>query len=92
LIQKIHRHEMYWMTAPPMIGPADTPRPVTPPQMPIAAARFSAGKASLIRARVSGSTAAPPAPWITRAMISSVTVFDMAAPAEAAANSSSPLV
>ena len=62
LIQKIHCQEMYWVSAPPTRGPVVAPRPVTPPHMPIAAIRFSGGKASLIRARVSGSTAAAPAP------------------------------
>ena len=43
-------------TAPPTIGPAATARPVIPPHSPMAAPRFSAGKASLIRVSVSGMT------------------------------------
>ena len=70
LIQKIHCQEMPWTTAPPTIGPAATPRPVMPPQIPIAAPRLSGGNASLISASVSGSSTAAPEPWITRPAIS----------------------
>ena len=70
--QKIHCQDAPCTIAPPTTGPAATPRPVTPPQMPMAVPRCSTGNASLIRVRVSGTRRAPPAPCTTRAAISSV--------------------
>ena len=69
--QKIHCQEMPCTTAPPTTGPAATPRPVMPPQIPIAAPRFSTPNASLIKVSVSGTITAPPAPCTTRAAMSS---------------------
>ena len=62
LIQKIQCQEMPSTTAPPTIGPSATPVPLMPDQMPSAAPRRSAGKASASRVRVSGATIAPPTP------------------------------
>jgi hypothetical protein len=56
-------------TAPPMTGPSATPRPLTPPQMPIAAARIAGGTADASRVRESGMIAAAPRPWTARAAI-----------------------
>ena len=76
--------------APPTTGPAATPRPVIPPQIPMAAPRFSAGNASLIRVRVSGTSRAAPAPCTTRAVMSVPVPGDSAAIAEPATNTSRP--
>jgi hypothetical protein len=51
LSQKIQCQLMPSTTAPPTTGPAATARPAMPPQSPIAAPRFSAGKAALISVR-----------------------------------------
>ena len=52
--------------------------------MPMAAPRFSAGKASLIRVRVSGSSKAAPPPWTARAAISTPVLGARAAKADPA--------
>ena len=70
LIQKIHCQEMPWIIAPPSSGAVATPRPVMPPQIPMAVPRFSSGNASLISVSDSGSTMAAPAPCTERAAIS----------------------
>ncbi len=57
-------------TAPPTTGPSATPRPETPPQMPIAAARIFSGTAEASRVSDSGMIAAAPRPWTARAAIS----------------------
>ena len=70
LSQKIACQRMPSTTAPPMTGPSATPRPETPPQMPIAIARRAAGTAAASRVRDSGMIAAAPTPWTARAAIS----------------------
>src|SRR5262249_59654282 len=72
------------ITAPPTTGPAATASPAIPPQIPMAAPRFSAGKAALISVSVSGITIAAPAPCTARAAISAPTLGEGAAAAEAA--------
>ena len=67
-------------TAPPTRGPLATARPVIALKMPIAAPRFSGGKAALSRARPSGMISAAPAPWSARAAIS-VSTFGASAQA-----------
>ena len=61
-----------------------------PPQIPMAAPRFSAGNASLIRVRVSGTSMAAPAPCTTRAAMSIPAPDDSAAGAEPRTNTMSP--
>ena len=90
LIQKIHSQLMPWTTAPPMNGPLATARPVIALKTPIAAPRFSVGKAPLRSARPSGMTSAAPAPWTARAAISKPMLGASAQAAEAAENSASP--
>ncbi len=53
-----------------MTGPRATPRPETPPQIPIAAARIRGGTAAASRVSESGMIAAAPRPWTARAAIS----------------------
>ena len=70
LIQKIHCHASPSATAPPITGPLATARPVRPCSAPIAAPRFSGGKAAPTSVSESGMTAAAPMPWTARAAIS----------------------
>ena len=74
-----------------MTGPPATASPAMPPHMPIAMPRLSGGKASLISVRVSGITIAAPAPCTARAAISTPTVGDSAAHADAAVNTAIPM-
>jgi hypothetical protein len=90
LTQKIHCQDRPWTIAPPMTGPVATPRPVMPPQIPIAAPRFSAGNAPLISVRVSGTSIAAPAPCTTRAAMSIPALDEVAATAEPTTNVSRP--
>ena len=90
LAQKIHCQSIPWTTAPPTNGPSATPRPEIPDQIPSAAARFSAGTASLIRVRVSGVRIAAPRPCNARAAISNSIVGARAANALAAVNRPTP--
>ena len=64
--QKIHSQLIPSTTAPPTSGPLATDRPVIALNIPIAAPRFSAGKAALSSARPSVMTSAAPAPWTAR--------------------------
>ena len=67
LSQKIHVQSMPSTTAPPTGGrPAATASPVMALKMPIAAPRFSGGKAALRSARPSGITNAAPMPCSAR--------------------------
>ena len=70
LIQKIHCQARPSVTAPPIIGPPSTARPVRPLKMPIAQPRRSGGKAAPSRPIASGITTAAPTPWKVRAAIS----------------------
>ena len=90
LIQKMKLQSKSSTTAPPMIGPAATPSPLTPPQIPIASSRSRVGTASARCVRESVVIAAPPAPWTTRAAIRAPDVEDSAAPAEASVKSATP--
>ena len=82
---------MPWMIAPPRSGAIATPRPVIPPQIPIAVPRFSSGNASLISASDTGRTMAAPAPWTARAAISAPALPAVAHAIDAAVNSSRPI-
>jgi hypothetical protein len=84
LSQKIQCQLMPLTMAPPTTGPRATPRPLIPPHRPMAAPRFSAGKASLISVSVSGKTIAAPAPCTARAPSSTATLGESAAAADAA--------
>ena len=89
--QKIHGQLMPCTTAPPISGPLATASPVIPLNMPIAAPRFSGGKAALSSVRPSGTIKAEPAPWSARAAINVPASGASAAAAEAAANKPSPI-
>jgi hypothetical protein len=80
------------MTAPPSTGPAATPSPVTPPQIPIAAPRFATGNASTMSVKVSGMRIAAPAPCTARQAIRAPGPSASAAPMEARAKITSPAV
>ena len=90
LIQKIHSQAIPSTIAPPTSGPRATEIPVIALKRPIAAPRFSGGKAALRRARPRVSTSAAPAPWTARAAISQPTSGASAQAADAAANSPRP--
>ncbi len=70
LIQKIASQLQPSTTAPPMSGPAATPRPAMPPQMPIASGRRRSATAPASSERESGMMPAPPSPWRARATMS----------------------
>ena len=72
LIQKIACQLHPSITAPPMRGPAATPRPEIPPQIPIARGRRSGATAPEMRASERGRTPAAPKPWMARATMSCV--------------------
>src|SRR3954451_21654011 len=90
LIQKIHCHARPWTTAPPISGPLATARPVMALNIPIAAPRFSGGKAALNSARPSGTRSAEPAPCRARAAMRTPTVGASAHAAEAAGGNEDP--
>ena len=77
-------------TAPPITGPSATPRPDTPPQMPIAIARRAGGTAPASRVSDSGMIAAAPRPCSARAAISAPALSLSAEPIEAAVNRVTP--
>ncbi len=77
-------------TAPPMTGPSATPRPETPPQMPIAAARMAGGTAAANSVSDSGMIAAAPSPWKARATMRASDDVLSAEPIDAAVNSAMP--
>jgi hypothetical protein len=91
LSQKIQCQLRPPATAPPTTGPPATASPASPPHSPMAMARFPAGNASLIRVRVSGMMIAAPAPCTTRAAMSTPTVGESAAHADAAVNTARPM-
>jgi hypothetical protein len=64
---------------------------VTALNRPIAAPRFSGGKAAVTSVSPSVSTSAAPAPWTARAAISTPTLGASALAADAAANSPNPI-
>ena len=92
LSQKIQCQEIPPVTAPPTTGPAATARPLMPPHNPIAAPRFSTGKAALMSVSVSGMTIAAPVPCTTRAAMRVPTSGERAAAAEAAVKMPMPTV
>ena len=77
-------------TAPPTTGPSATPRPDTPPQIPIAIGRSLVGTAAASRVSDSGMMAAAPRPWNARAVIRAPLVVLSAEPMEAAVKSTTP--
>ena len=91
LSQKIHCQSMPSAIAPPTSGPIATAIPVTALNRPIAAPRFSGGKAALRSARPSVITRAAPAPWTARAAIRKPTLGARALAADAAANRPNPI-
>ena len=70
LIQKMACQAQPSITAPPMSGPVATPRPATPPQMPIASGRRASGTEPASRVSESGMIAAAPNPCSARAVMS----------------------
>ena len=91
LSQKIHCQEMPCTIAPPTSGPSATARPPMPPQAPSARPRRFGGTAAERIVSVSGSTIAPPSPWIARAAISSFADPASAARAEPPVKIASPI-
>ena len=89
--QKIHCHEMPWITAPPTSGPSATPRPLTPDHTPSARPRRSEGTAELRIVRLSGATMPAPRPCTARAAINAPVVGASAAAADATVKMESPM-
>ena len=77
-------------TAPPITGPSATPRPDTPPQMPMAMGRMATGTDAASRVSDNGITAAAPMPWTVRARISAPDEVLRADAIEATVNRVSP--
>ena len=90
LIQKIHCQLIPPTIAPPTSGPTATATPVMALKIPIAAPRFSGGKAALRSASATGVSSAAPAPCAARAAISQPTPGASAHAADASANSPRP--
>ena len=67
-----------------------TASPVMPSSVPIAVPRFSTGDAATTIARLTGTTMAPPQPWMTRAQSRKPTPGASAASADPATNTPSP--
>ena len=91
LIQKIACHTQPSSTAPPMSGPVATPRPVTPPQMPMASARRASGTAPTSSVSESGMIAAAPKPCRARATMSWPESVESAANAELSVKTTMPI-
>ena len=70
LSQKIASQLQPSTTAPPISGPSATPRPETPPQMPMASGRSLSLTEPTSRVSDSGMSAAEPTPWTARAAMS----------------------
>jgi hypothetical protein len=92
LTQNTQCQDRPWVTAPPISGPAATPRPEIPPQIPMMAPRRSGGNAELRMVRLSGVITAAPSPCAARAVISRPTSGASAQAADATVNSASPAV
>ena len=71
LMRKIQRQLAASTTRPPRLGPIAVASPLTPPQMPMAAPRLSAGNTAATMLKVLGIIAAPPSPCTTRKATSS---------------------
>src|SRR5229473_5503506 len=62
LMKNTHRHDACWTNHPPRTGPIAVVIAVRPDQVPIARPRSSAKNDALIRARLLGTSSAPPTP------------------------------
>ena len=80
-----------WVTAPPMSGPAATPRPEMPPHRPTAAPRRSTGIAVVTSVRPTGASTAAPSPWTARNAMSRPRVGASAQAALDAVKTASPV-
>ena len=92
LIQKIACQAQPSSTAPPMSGPVATPRPATPPQMPIASGRRASGTDPASRVSESGRIAAAPKPCAARAAMSWPGSVASAASAELSVKTAMPMM
>ena len=88
--QKIQCQSRPSVTPPPTSGPAATPSPAMPPQIPTTDPRRSGGNAEVSRVRPSGITIAAPAPCTARNAISVPRLGASPHAAEAAVNRASP--
>ena len=81
LTRKIEPHQKFASSAPPAIGPMAMPRPMVPPQAPMARARaVGSRKTSLRIDKDEGIVIAAPAPITARHPINISTEPDSAAP------------
>src|ERR1700746_3215917 len=69
LMKNTHRQEPYWVNHPPSTGPIAAVMEVKPDQVPIARPRSISEKFALIRARLPGTSNAPPTPCTPLARI-----------------------
>ena len=70
LMKKNSRHDTAWVRTPATNGPMAEPVAPMPDQMPMAAARLSAGKALLTTERAVANIVPPPTPCTRRATMS----------------------
>ena len=90
--RKMEPHQNLDSSRPPAIGPMAIPRPMVPPQVPMARARATGSrKMSLTIDSVAGMVRAPPAPMTPRHVISRSTEPEKAAPTDPRANTVSPM-
>ena len=90
LMRKIARHDPASTSHPPTNGPMAEATPVRPDQAPMARDRSSRRKLASRMARLPGVSSAPPTPWASRAITSSVVPGAIAQPIEPIAKTMTP--
>ncbi len=92
LIQKIDRHPIVSVSAPPIRGPIPSETPITAPQMPTARPRaFGSGKAFAIIDSATGFSIDAPTPCNARCAISCSIVLAWLQSSDASVNTASPI-
>ena len=91
LTKKIQLQSMCSVMRPPTRGPMASASAETPAQMPIAVPRCRGGKVAAMIDSVAGFMSAAPAPWRTRAPISSLLVSASPHQREAAVKTAIPM-
>jgi hypothetical protein len=84
------RHDTWSVSQPPAYGPTVVPSVASPAQTPMPRARSTGRRVPLSSAKLLGTTSAPPAPWTTRAAISTPTDGVTAHATEATSITASP--
>ncbi len=89
-MKNAHLQEAFCTSHPPSTGPIAAVMDVKPDHVPIARPRSSAGKFTLINARLPGTSSAPPTPCTPRAITSCHTFGASPHQADAAQNNTTP--